>query len=295
MSTYNEPVSYVHQSIDSILNQTYQNFELLIAVDNPLNEPVVHYLQCKRQEDKRISVIINSHNIGLSACQDKLISKSNADYIAHMDADDIAMPKRLEKELKLLQKKHLDLVGANVVDINENGNPLGTGTDYPSEDKNIKKYLYYGDCLPSSTWLFRKTIFDELRGYVNFPVCEDYDFVLRGALRGFHYGLIREPLVYYRYNPQGASKRKAQLLNLTTYYIQQRYRNKQTLKLKEFHNFVQSKEGIRMNHDLISYHNLISENKSIQSLCRLFLKTIESKVVRDQLVYKISRKLVKKR
>lgn len=294
MSTYKEPVEYVQQSVHSILHQTYKNIELIIAVDDPLNSDVISYLKSEKQKDSRLSFFVNHHNIGLPACQTKLIVKAHGDYIAHMDADDIAMSVRLEQELKLLLQKNLDLVGTNVIDINANGKLLGTQTNYPSQDKNIKKYLYYGDCLPSSTWLFRKTIFNQLNGYVNFPVCEDYDFLLRGALLGFHYGLIRKPLVYYRFNPQGASKRKEYLLNLTTYYIQQQYRKNNTFQLNEFNDFIHSIDGNKINLDLIEYNRLLNNKRSVFSLFELFLKFIQSKVIRDQLLFKVQRKLIKK-
>lgn len=294
MSTYIEPLSFVKQSVSSILHQTHRNLELLIAVDDPSNTAVIHYLKSESKKDKRLSFFINAHNLGLPACQTKLLSKAKGNYIAHMDADDIAKPERLEKELRRLIKDHLDLVGANVIDIDVLSQLLGTKTNYPAQDKYIKKYLYYGNCLPSSTWLFKKELFNQLGGYINFPVCEDYDFVLRGALNGFRYGLIREPLVYYRYNPQGASKRKEHLLNLTTYYIQQKYRVGQTFQLKEFNSFSNSTKGKAINQALIEYNSLLNSPKSVHWIDNLFIKIFKSKVFREQLFYKAMRKLIKK-
>jgi glycosyltransferase involved in cell wall biosynthesis len=104
MSIYSEPKEWMIQSIDSILNQTYRNFEFIIINDNPdrlLNDEILKSYQIK---DSRISIVKNEKNLGLTKSLNEGLKLAKGKYIARMDADDIALPLRFEKQISFLEK-----------------------------------------------------------------------------------------------------------------------------------------------------------------------------------------------
>ena len=124
MSTYNETAGELHGSINSILKQSYQDMEFIIINDNPERDDLKEILKSYENSDARISVIENKKNIGLAASLNAGIKKAKGEYIARMDADDISLPHRLEKELDFLKKNDLDLVSCFVIRMDEDGREL---------------------------------------------------------------------------------------------------------------------------------------------------------------------------
>ena len=108
MSTYQEPLVWIDEAVSSIQNQTYQNFEFIIVVDDPDYKQLVGYILRKKKEDNRIIVHINERNKGLTESLNIAVKMAKGTYIARMDADDIAAPDRLECELDYLILNHLD-------------------------------------------------------------------------------------------------------------------------------------------------------------------------------------------
>ena len=98
MSTYNETESELSQSIESILHQTYRNIQFLIVNDNPANPTLAHTLSRYAASDSRIQIVENEQNLGLVASLNRGWKLAKGQYIARMDADDIALPHRLESE-----------------------------------------------------------------------------------------------------------------------------------------------------------------------------------------------------
>lgn len=112
MSTYNESVSELRESIESVLKQTYSNIEFVIVIDNPNNEELSVFIYSF--DDPRIRVIKNDRNIGLVNSLNKAICQSKGEYLARMDADDICEVNRLKLQKEYLDKNNLDLVGGSV-------------------------------------------------------------------------------------------------------------------------------------------------------------------------------------
>ncbi len=106
MTNYNTPEEYLRQAIDSILNQTYSNLEFIIvddcSTDNSLSV-------IESYEDKRIIILKNSKNIGLTKSLNKALAVCEGEFIARMDSDDISEPERFEKQIQYL-KDHYDVV-----------------------------------------------------------------------------------------------------------------------------------------------------------------------------------------
>ena len=117
MSTYNETEGDLRKSIDSILQQSYRHTEFLIINDNPTNEMLARVLEEYHNRDPRVRVIKNDKNMGLVASLNRGWCLASGEYIARMDADDIALPDRLEKQMVFLREKGYDFVGDGIQNI----------------------------------------------------------------------------------------------------------------------------------------------------------------------------------
>ena len=115
MSIYSEKEEWIKESIDSILSQTFRDFEFIIINDNPKRKENENLLLEYSQKDNRIIVITNKENIGLTKSLNKGLSIAKGKYIARMDADDISFPTRFQKQIDFLDKNtEYVLCGANI-------------------------------------------------------------------------------------------------------------------------------------------------------------------------------------
>lgn len=201
MSIYNSE-KFLDKSIQSILNQTFKNFEFIIindcSTDNSLRI-IKEYIK----KDKRIKLIKNTENIGLTKSLNKGLRKAKGRYIARMDADDISLPERFQIQYDYLeQHPNIFLIGGGALNIDEKEiirtiNKTITGSDL------IKKNLYSKNCIYHPTIMFRneKNIFYREK----FKYAQDYDFYLMLLSKGKIFGNLREPLIKYRINSKAVS------------------------------------------------------------------------------------------
>lgn len=206
MSTYREEAYMLKESIESILNQTYKDFELIILLDDPNNETHKKIIQEYEREDDRIHFYINEKNMGLTATLNKAIPLAQGEWIARMDADDIAYPDRFEKQLEYATKNDYDLIGGCMQMIDEDGKAIYSIQKIPTNYEKIKKGLKYGTCLAHPTWFGKKEVFLSMNGYRNVPYCEDSDFILRTVLKGYRVSNVIDPVVKYRMTQSSLSR-----------------------------------------------------------------------------------------
>lgn len=205
MSAYNESYEELERSIGSILTQTYSNIELIIVNDNPNNIELNTILN--KITDERVKIFSNEKNIGLVNSLNKAVHLSKGNLIARMDADDISMPERLEVQYKYMEEKCLDMVGADIQFINEDGDITVERFHFPTTQDQILLNIKYGNCLAHPTWLVKKEIYLDLHGYRNVKSCEDYDFVLRVLNKGiYQVGNVPIVCLQYRLRQHGISK-----------------------------------------------------------------------------------------
>ncbi len=133
MSNYNTPENYLRESIESIINQTYQNFELII-IDDCSTDNSVKIIES--YNDSRIKLIINNENLGITKSLNKGIAVSNGSYIARMDADDVSLPERFEKQVKFLESNPSAIV-------------CGTAIEFVGDGAHLHKSKTFYRQLPS--------------------------------------------------------------------------------------------------------------------------------------------------
>lgn len=215
MPTYNVE-KYVGQAIESILNQTYKEFELII-IDDGSTDNTFSILKNYSKKDKRIRIFKNSQNLRIVKTLNKGLKLATGNYIARMDGDDISLPTRLEIEKKYLDdNQNVDIVSSQMYGIDESGKIINK-KKYPVTKKYIEKSMKF---LPSLAhiWLARKEAYIKLREYRNIPYAEDYDLLLRGMKLGLTYVNLPDYLYEVRIrsgntnSSNGLRQQKARLL-----------------------------------------------------------------------------------
>ncbi len=221
MSVYNGE-QYLADAVDSILNQTFKDFEFIIVNDGSTDR-TKEILE--GFEDERI-MVINQDNMGISKSKNRAIELSKGEYIAIIDADDISLPQRLEKQVNFLDKhKDIGLVGTAANSIDEDGSILCT-IPIIEDNETIQETLLRKNCFVHSSVMFRREAFEKVGGYRSeFKSALDYDLLLRIAERYKVYNL-KEILCKYRFNPDGVTFNKREQQNkfviLARYLAQER-------------------------------------------------------------------------
>lgn len=217
MSVYKEEEIWLKESIESILNQTYKNIEYIIILDNPLAKNLENIIKDYAKNDKRIKFYKNKENLGLVKSLNFALSKSSGKYIARMDADDISMPERLEKQLNYLKINNIDILGSNILEFYENEKERSVSL--PLNNIDIKNKILITNRIIHPTWLVNKKVYDELNGYRNIPYCEDYDFILRAIKNDFKVENYPEILLKYRLSPNSISRSNPLKQKLISIYL----------------------------------------------------------------------------
>ena len=238
MSVYNEPELLIVESVNSILSQTYEEFELIIIADDPNNQSAINVIKTIAKKDDRVSLYINEKNMGLPKSLNRALLYAKGDYIARMDADDIALPERLEKEVQILEELNLDLVATGIIRIDMDGNVIGKDSICYST-KNVLRLLKHTDILPHPTWLAKKELYDALNGYRDFYSCEDYDFLLRAKRINARLGMVPYLLLKYRSNNKGISQSNAFRQALATNYLSKNYKHIFKITSKDLSEYIE--------------------------------------------------------
>lgn len=240
MSTFNENEVFLKQSIESILKQTYGNFEFLIVLDNPENEMIRQLVKKYASTDERVKIIENDRNIGLTKSLNKALSYSQGRLIARMDADDIADIRRIEVEVKILEEKELDLVAASKVNIDENGNVIKKYINNIPSDL-ISKLLPYDNSINHPTVLVKRKVMEDLNGYRDISSCEDYDLWIRMLCNGYKMMVIPDVLVKYRVRADSITRSDEYKRYVSECFIRKMYRDfkrgNHIMELSEYETF----------------------------------------------------------
>lgn len=179
MPIYNTPVTHLREAINSILQQTFVDFEYLILNDSPdnkkLDEVVMSY------DDPRIRYLKNDINLGLEDSTNRLIDESLGDYIAIFDHDDISLPERFQKEVDFLDKH--PKVGVVSAQFRLFG-IQNFDTENPLDSRSIRATLLTASCVSHTTAMFRKAALVEnnIRYEKDFFPAASYRIITRLAL-----------------------------------------------------------------------------------------------------------------
>ena len=151
---------YLRTSLDSTLAQTYENIEV-ICVDDGSSDSSLKILRKIARTDKRVKVFRNTKNQGIGYTANKALRQAKGEFIARMDADDVMLPDRIEKQVSFLQSnKEVVLVGGQCVVINEDGEEIGEKKN-PQLHKDIYKLMFTTMSVQNPTVMINRKLVPE--------------------------------------------------------------------------------------------------------------------------------------
>jgi len=188
----------ITEAIDSVLNQTFKDFELIV-VDNYSSDNTESVV--KSYSDKRIKYFKNQNNGFIGVNRNYGIEKSCGEYIAFLDDDDLWLPEKLERQVELLDSNdELGLVYADSYVIDSSGD-LRKGTYFVSRKPvrgNAFGEMFQYNPIPLSTAIVRREVLDRVEGFnPGYKICQDYDLWLRIAER-YPIDFVEQPLAKFR-------------------------------------------------------------------------------------------------
>lgn len=185
---------YIASSIQSVLDQTYQNFELIIY-DDGSSDQTREIIQSF--SDPRIKTILTDQNQGLIVARNAIAKKAQGKYLALLDCDDIAEPTRLEEQVAYLEGDQCDMCGSAYWTINEqSGVRKKSKQKYSNAD--LKALLTIGSPFCNPTVMGKAEIFKELPYLQQHKHAEDYAFFVEAALKGWRFTNLKSRLLTYR-------------------------------------------------------------------------------------------------
>ncbi|MGQ8364623.1 glycosyltransferase [Glaciecola sp. 1036] len=262
---------WILQAIDSIVEQSYTKFVFVIIFDGPIDETLRQSLIEKIDLHSKIQLIENENNSGLSTCMNYIFDQVFhlypwVKYFFRMDADDISMGDRIEKQVRFFeQHPNIDILGTSLVEINESGKIVGKRI-MPKSHLKIVSILPRRCPINHPTVGFRASIIRAgFRYKENYMNTQDYFFWVDLCAAGYKFANLKEVLLQFRrvndfYKRRGFSKSINE-------FSARRYAMKRLKKL----NFV------NLTHALII----------------LFIRMLPSKIIK--IMYKLDRFIIKKR
>ena len=187
MGVYNNEYT-VKNAIESILNQSYKNIELIITDDNSSDNSlsiIKNYLN-----QKTIKLIENKENIGLTKSLNLMIESSNGKLIARQDADDISLEKRIEVQVGQINKLNLDFVSSRAKNLQTNKNIPNISYNLP-----YKFLIKYKNPFIHGTLVIKKNVLLQLGNYdERFKYAQDYKLMIDAIDKNYKFKVLRKPL-----------------------------------------------------------------------------------------------------
>jgi len=240
LAVYNSE-KYLKESIDSILNQTFKDFELLIINDGSTDSSSDII---KSYTDNRI-IVVNQTNQGLAASLNKSIELSRGEYIARMDHDDISCLERLETQVSFMDRHpEIGVCGAWADLINNEGEKIGKAT-YPLYHDQMETFLLFNSPLCHPSVILRKEVLIANNLKYNLIKTEDFDLWIR-LVKVTKFANIPKTLIKYRF---GVGYTAVRYKNECDKCFEELV-NKQVLRLMP----EASKEDLRTHYSVADFH-----------------------------------------
>jgi len=212
---YNAEI-YLEETILSVLNQTYENFELILVNHNS-NDNSKTIIEKYQQQDKRIKVItLDVNKGGPGYPRNEGIKVATGEYIAFIDSDDVWLSEKLERQVQFLQEREADVVHTLAYSIDEKSNITGTFMNQRVYNKfkyffSIQSIIYYTNFININSVLMKKDSNICFSEDVNLVAMEDWKLWMESILNGKKVILLEEKLLNYRIHNLSASKRESDI------------------------------------------------------------------------------------
>jgi len=222
---------HLAQALDSILAQTENDFELLVIYDES-SDQTRSIIESYMAKDGRVR-FIQGQKARLVGALNQGIMVAKGKYIARMDADDVSLPTRFEKQVQAMDQSELDFCGCNIVMMDEGGNPI-EDIVMPQTSDLITITLACTVPFAHGSVMMRKAFLDQhTLLYQKGASAEDYDFWCNAFALGARFGNIGEPLFHYRHFSQSLSKVHAKVVGQHTQSIRRKFVKNNTAAIQE--------------------------------------------------------------
>lgn len=199
---------YIREAIDSILNQTFADFELVIVNDGSTDQSASIV---ESYSDPRIRLYHNDRNRGLSYTRNRCIELAKGELLAKLDCDDIALPTRLADQVAFLREyEDFGLIGGWVQFIDSSG-ILGEVASFLATSEQIPSVMLFHNCFAQSALMFRRSVLPREWYRDEYPPAEDYDLWIRIA-RKTRVANLPKVVTYYRLHDANVSKVKHNMM-----------------------------------------------------------------------------------
>ncbi len=213
---------FVNEAIQSILSQSFSDWELIIT-DDASDDDGVERVKKVVGDDPRVKIIRNNNRLGVSVNRNNALKVMCGEYVAVLDADDMWVDcEKLSKQAKYLDiHKDCVLVSGNAQYIDARGASLGQ-TRFPEFNNDIRRVILSKNIITHSSAMYRREIANQVGNYANFRVGEDYELWLRLGQKGKFY-IFPEILVKYRRSRGQATRGRIFEILKTNYFLVGKY------------------------------------------------------------------------
>ena len=221
---YYKKKEYIISSINSVLNQTYKNLEIIIIYDD-LNKEDLNLLKKIKKKDKRIKIYINKKNLGAGRSRNKGIKLSKGIFVAFLDSDDLWKKNKLKKQIFFMKKNGINASHTSYTIINSNNKIIGSRN---ANDMSYKLLLKSCD-IGLSTVVLKKEIITSKIKFANIKTKEDYVLWLKITLNNNKIFALKDNLTKWRKLEDSLSSSRLQKI-YDGYLVYRKYMNFNLLK-----------------------------------------------------------------
>lgn len=218
---FNPHPEFFREAIDSVLNQSFADFELIV-VEDPSSSSGQALLA--GVTDSRLKYILNPERTSLPRQHNRGLAESRGRFVCRFDADDVCEPDRVERELAFLQAHpDVDVVASCLTIIDERGQVVGTRR-YPLDHDAIVRAMRRFNPIANSTVMFRREVYERFGGWRDSELpAQDYEWYSRLAAGGVRFANLSSPLVRYRLHGGSLKSSKLRGTILTTLEVKDMY------------------------------------------------------------------------
>ena len=221
---YYKKKEYIISSINSVLNQTYKNLEIIIIYDD-LNKEDLNLLKKIKKKDKRIKIYINKKNLGAGRSRNKGIKLSKGIFVAFLDSDDLWNKNKLKKQIFFMKKNGINASHTSYTIINSNNKIIGSRN---AKDMSYKQLLKSCD-IGLSTVVLKKEIITSKIKFANIKTKEDYVLWLKITFNNNKIFALKDNLTKWRKLEDSLSSSRLQKI-YDGYLVYRKYMNFNLLK-----------------------------------------------------------------
>ena len=221
---------YLGEAIESILNQTFTDFECII-IDDCSTDSTWKIIQKYAKKDSRIVGVKNEKNLGIAGNRNKLKKLAKGEYVMWQDADDISMQNRMQQQVAILDNdSSIGIVGGYIEQFSED--KTFTVRKYSDNDSELRNKIFRYSPVAQPASMIRKKVLDEVGDYdLNYPPAEDLDMSFRIG-KNYKFTNIQDIVLKYRENHAGATFTRLKTMELATMSIRLRYANSKEYNMR---------------------------------------------------------------